>query len=337
MFQTCFICHSSTDAKEAMGLALAMEAKGRKCWISPRNLPAGSDYAHEIVDGIRHCDAFLILLTNQAASSTHIHRELELASELGKRIIPIRVPGVVLGNSMDYLLKTLHWIDVTPSDLWSSPEVIVERVFQGKSLGPSVAIRPTKEPKAAPSYRTALILAVLACIVAASAWWGWEKWGPFPSTTPKLATTQPVVPSQNDGHTEPLKATVVPDAEVSDQAPAPAAKAIPSDWTCVTIAGRYRIEWAMTFMVDGTTLKGSGHKSTINGIKAGRKERITTLEISGTMESNHWQGTYVEDAQVNKPVIGTFEGTFSDDFRSFEGFIFSNGVSNKGVFNGASR
>ena len=50
-----FISHAAEEAAVADELCRFLEQKGIGCWIAPRDVAPGSDYASEIVDGIERC------------------------------------------------------------------------------------------------------------------------------------------------------------------------------------------------------------------------------------------------------------------------------------------
>ena len=47
-----FISHSSTDAKTAEDLCDVLEKNGNQCFLAPRDIRSGHEYAEEIINGI---------------------------------------------------------------------------------------------------------------------------------------------------------------------------------------------------------------------------------------------------------------------------------------------
>ena len=47
-----FICHSSEDRAVAQALVAGLEKRGITCWVAPRDVMPGADYAQAIVGGI---------------------------------------------------------------------------------------------------------------------------------------------------------------------------------------------------------------------------------------------------------------------------------------------
>lgn len=107
-----FLSHSSTDAKLANEICQELESVGHKCFIAPRDIRSGYEYAEELVNGIDGSDIMLLLLTKQANESPHVLREIERAVSKNKAIIVYKLEEVTLSKSMEYFLMTHQWLDV---------------------------------------------------------------------------------------------------------------------------------------------------------------------------------------------------------------------------------
>ncbi len=110
-----FVSHANEDAEYARELVVALEARGVKCWIAPRDIPGGSDYGSEIVRAIQASRSMLLIMSakaNEAAHERkHILRELEEASNFRKPIYPLRLEPVELHDSLRYRLSVTQWIE----------------------------------------------------------------------------------------------------------------------------------------------------------------------------------------------------------------------------------
>lgn len=116
--QTClFISHSASDHEAASILCAALEARGMKCWIAPRDIPAGGDYAEAIIAAIEATDAMVVLFSERANGSQHIRREVERALNYNKRICPVTIDNAKLAGALDYFLATLQWTDATAAPM----------------------------------------------------------------------------------------------------------------------------------------------------------------------------------------------------------------------------
>lgn len=112
MIKKIFISHSSKDADLAMGLCDYLELNGKECFIAPRDIRPGFEYAEEIVRGIDNSDTIILLLTKDANKSPHVLREVERAVSKNIPIMICKLEEVTLSKSMEYFLMTHQWMDI---------------------------------------------------------------------------------------------------------------------------------------------------------------------------------------------------------------------------------
>ena len=62
-----FISYASQDAAVANSIVQNLEQHGCKCWIAPRDVTPGSQYADEIVGAINDARVFVLVLSEHAA------------------------------------------------------------------------------------------------------------------------------------------------------------------------------------------------------------------------------------------------------------------------------
>src|SRR5215469_8133834 len=58
-----FVSYASQDAAAAEVIVAALEARGLKCFIAPRDIPAGMEWATAIIDAIFETKLFLLLFS----------------------------------------------------------------------------------------------------------------------------------------------------------------------------------------------------------------------------------------------------------------------------------
>ncbi len=107
-----FISHSSEDDAEAMKLCDLLEQNQIDCFIAPRDIRSGREYAEEIVNGIDASDAMVLLMSNAANASPHVLREVERAVSKNVPILVYKLEDVVLSKSMEYFLMAHQWVNV---------------------------------------------------------------------------------------------------------------------------------------------------------------------------------------------------------------------------------
>lgn len=111
MSKVVFISHSSKDAHIASELCEYLENNGKKCFIAPRDIQYGNEYAEEIINGIDNSESMVLLLSNNSNNSPHVLREIERAVSKSIPIIIYKLEDVELSKSMEYFLMTHQWMD----------------------------------------------------------------------------------------------------------------------------------------------------------------------------------------------------------------------------------
>lgn len=83
-----FISYARRDKPLVLPLVSQLGAK-YDCWVDWEDIPDGTKWEREINKGIAQSDVFLFLLTPNSATSEWCNKELQIANNWGKRIIPI--------------------------------------------------------------------------------------------------------------------------------------------------------------------------------------------------------------------------------------------------------
>jgi len=172
-----FISHSSHDRAVAEAARAALEQRGFRCWIAPRDIFPGQDYGEAIVDGIRGSRLFLLIFSSATADSPQVKREVERAASQALPILPFRIADVQPSKSLEYFISSAHWLDALKPPL--APHLAylcdtVGRLLDSAGPGP---LMPTVPQRALPARRSrfwmpiaAAALAGVAAIVLAAAW-----------------------------------------------------------------------------------------------------------------------------------------------------------------------
>src|ERR1035437_1872708 len=111
-----FISYSRKDSAQAEQLAEQLTSAGLSCWIDKSGIVGGEKWATEIVEGIRACTTFIILLSPNSIGSENVLRELSLASEKRKRVLPVDLEPTVLPASFEYPLAGLQRVAISEFD-----------------------------------------------------------------------------------------------------------------------------------------------------------------------------------------------------------------------------
>lgn len=117
-----FISHSSHDSATAAHICDFLEKQGKKCFLAPRDITPGKEYAGELLNGIDQSEAMLLIMSGYANQSPHVLREVERAVSKSIPILVYKLEDITLSKSMEYFLMTHQWICARPqedfSELW---------------------------------------------------------------------------------------------------------------------------------------------------------------------------------------------------------------------------
>ena len=106
-----FISYASHDAAVAQKVCAALEAAGFPCWIAPRNVLAGTNYADGIVHAIDESSVLVLILSEQAVASAHVGREIERAVSKRHPVVALRIDAAPLTAAFEYFLNQSQWIE----------------------------------------------------------------------------------------------------------------------------------------------------------------------------------------------------------------------------------
>jgi hypothetical protein len=239
-----FISYSSKDKTVADAVCATLETRKIRCWIAPRDVPPGEQYAAALVNAINDSKVFVLVLSQGSNTSRQVIREVEEAVDHGIPIIPFRIEDVEPTDAMRYYIKSLHWLDAMNPPLERHLGKLADSVQAIMSVGagePAVPAfestieMPVKKKWPLPIWAMALLALVVILIVGGVGWW---------ATTGLHSTPEAELPG-----------TIV---ENPSEEPSPEVKPspTPSEWSSFSFNIPNEIQWTET--ASGTyTVTGS--------------------------------------------------------------------------------
>jgi adenylate cyclase len=112
-----FISYSSIDKTAADSVCSVLEQNGLSCWMAPRNITPGVDFAEAIIDGIRSSKVFVLVYSSNSNNSKQVIREVDRAVDAGLPVINLRLEDVPMSKQLEYYLSSVHWLDATTPPL----------------------------------------------------------------------------------------------------------------------------------------------------------------------------------------------------------------------------
>lgn len=144
-----FISYSTQDKPIADAVCAGLEQRGVRCWIAPRDILAGMEWGHAIVEAISSAKVMVLLLSANANKSTQIPREVDRAMNKGVTVIPLRIEDVQPAGALEYYLGPAHWLDALTPPLQSHIEHLARTVTTLLDRRPgsaSAGVEPSASP-----------------------------------------------------------------------------------------------------------------------------------------------------------------------------------------------
>jgi TolB-like protein len=165
-----FISYASQDDAVATAIVENLENRGLRCWIAPRDVKPGAQYADAIVRAINEADYLVLVLSGNAVSSPHVGREVERGASKRKPIVAFRIDAAPLSPALEYFLSNSQWIDVPalgmPAALVRLQEATAEVAVTFPPGAEAVPAEPAAQAIRRSSRGTAIIAAVIIGIGA---------------------------------------------------------------------------------------------------------------------------------------------------------------------------
>lgn len=127
-----FISYSSKDKAIADAMVHFLEARKIRCWIAPRDISGGKDYADSIVEALQSIEAVIFVYSKHSLGSRWCKSEVDTAVGYGKTIVPFKIDETNVCGGWRLYLATKHWIDAVPE-----PEKMFDKIASdlSKMLG----------------------------------------------------------------------------------------------------------------------------------------------------------------------------------------------------------
>ncbi len=175
--QPVFLSYASADAATAQQICEFLESHGVSCWMAPRDVKPGAQYADAIVEAINEAKALVLVLSGSAVASAHVGKEVERASSKRKPIIAFRVDACALNRALEYFLSESQWIDaaagVPALAMPAALAKLAEAVGQGgaKTVPNQAPLTPAASGKGRGIAIAAAVVGIIGAVTL-----GWHFW-----------------------------------------------------------------------------------------------------------------------------------------------------------------
>lgn len=103
-----FISYKSEEYAQADWVRQNLEANGVSCWMAPESIPGGSNYAAEITSAMKRCRFVVLILSTLVQTSMWVEKEIELALNMQKKILPFMIEECALVDSYSFYLSNVQ-------------------------------------------------------------------------------------------------------------------------------------------------------------------------------------------------------------------------------------
>ena len=123
-----FISHAYKDKGIANAICAKLESASVRCWIAPRDILTGEDWAKAIRKAIGSSRIVVLVFSENANTATHIEREIANAFYTGRVIMPFRLDDAIPRRNFLSYLDSVRWLDAANPPVEQNLEALKECV-----------------------------------------------------------------------------------------------------------------------------------------------------------------------------------------------------------------
>ena len=155
------ISYSSKDRERILRMAQQLRDAGVSVWIDQGGIDAAALWTAEIVKAIDGCKVLLLALSAAAAESPNVVKEVSLALDRKKHILPVNLEPVEVPVALRYPLAGIQHVDLFGDKAQENFATVVRALAR---LGVPTSNAPAAAPAAARTPRKALNDKVIAVL-----------------------------------------------------------------------------------------------------------------------------------------------------------------------------
>ena len=131
-----FISYAAKDRTRVLDLVERLRTAGVSVWIDQMGIEGATMWSQEIVAAIRSCKVLILAISENSAGSENVVKEVALASEGRKRILPVYIEQAEIPESMAYQLAGIQRIEFFEGQEDAAQQAIIRALAK---LGVTVA------------------------------------------------------------------------------------------------------------------------------------------------------------------------------------------------------
>ena len=142
-----FISYSRADIQAIDRLAATLKEAAIEVWIDREGIDGGAKWRTRIVEAIKSASAFVIALSPDSVKSDNVSRELAVAEQTNKPIVPILLRPTTIPSDLEYTLSQLQRIDLA-EDYGAGVKRLLKTLRGRTEAGVTRTGEPRHEPHA---------------------------------------------------------------------------------------------------------------------------------------------------------------------------------------------
>ncbi len=150
-----FISYKAEEIEEANWVKSVLEGNGISCWMAPSCIPGGSNYAMEIPNAIRGAKVFVLILSSKAQDSRWVSREVDLAINESKVVLPFMLENCALKDDFNFYLTNVQRYAAYENKVAAAEKMVKEiKAIIGSSQQKADEVtRPEERPEERPEVK----------------------------------------------------------------------------------------------------------------------------------------------------------------------------------------
>ncbi len=120
-----FISYSSKDRDPVMEVVEALRISGISVWVDEGGIHAADLWSEQIVEAIKHCQVMIVIVSENSINSHNVVKEVMLASENKKSLLPLYLEKVDIPSNLEYQLAGIQHLEYFGKN---KDEVLVELI-----------------------------------------------------------------------------------------------------------------------------------------------------------------------------------------------------------------
>src|SRR5229473_4767099 len=150
MAERLFISYARKDREQVMPWVHRLQAVGVTVWVDESGIDAALRWSQEIVEAIEGCQAFVLMMSPASVASEHVTREVALAMDGEKPILPLVLEPATVPVALRYPLAGLQQLELCRGGSEENLAAILRSLGRLGVMPQAPPEPPRREPAAEP-------------------------------------------------------------------------------------------------------------------------------------------------------------------------------------------